>query len=168
MDWLKDFCERYPREVGVPFEIFIEPKLVNERRMEMLRDAGLSSVYMGVQSSERVTGDLYDRKVKNQTIADIAQIYHRLGIKPHFQLIFDDPVSTEADKKALFEMMTPRICLSVHLCTKSKSSRVRIRGDRSYNTTNLGVGTHGNFSEQMKLTWKSILHWTLRAEHQEF
>ena len=47
MDWLKDFCERYPREVGVPFEIFIEPKLVNERRMEMLRDAGLSSVYMG-------------------------------------------------------------------------------------------------------------------------
>ena len=106
MDWLKDFCERYPREVGVPFEIFIEPKLVNERRMEMLRDAGLRNVYMGVQSSERVTGDLYDRKVKNQTIADIAQIYHRLGIKPHFQLIFDDPVSTEADKKALFEMIS--------------------------------------------------------------
>ena len=61
---------------------------------------------MGVQSSERVTGDLYDRKVKNQTIADIAQIYHRLGIKPHFQLIFDDPVSTEADKKALFDMIS--------------------------------------------------------------
>ena len=61
---------------------------------------------MGVQSSERVTGDLYDRKVKNQTIADIAQIYHRLGIKPHFQLIFDDPVSTGVDKKALFDMIS--------------------------------------------------------------
>jgi hypothetical protein len=106
MDWLKDFCERYPRDVGLPFEIFIEPKLVNEHRFEMLRDAGLRNVYMGVQSSERVTGDLYDRKVKNQTIADIAQIYHRLGIKPHFQLIFDDPVSTEADKQALFDMIS--------------------------------------------------------------
>ena len=48
--------------------------------MEMLRDAGLKNVYMGVQSSERVTGNLYDRRVKNQTIADIAEIYHRLGV----------------------------------------------------------------------------------------
>lgn len=105
MGWLEDFCERYPREVGLPFEIFIEPKLVNERRMTMLRDAGLTGVYMGIQSSERVTGHLYDRRVKNQSIEDIANLYHRLGIKPHFQLIFDDPVSTEGDKKALFEMI---------------------------------------------------------------
>jgi hypothetical protein len=60
---------------------------------------------MGVQSSERVTGNLYDRRVKNQTIADIANIYHRLGVKPHFQLIFDDPVSTDEDKQKLFEMI---------------------------------------------------------------
>jgi hypothetical protein len=60
---------------------------------------------MGVQSSERVTDDLYDRRVKNQTIADIAQIFHRLGVKPHFQLIFDDPISTEEDKRALFDMI---------------------------------------------------------------
>jgi hypothetical protein len=106
LDWLQDFCERYPREVGLPFEVFIEPKLVNEERMTMLRDAGLQSVYMGIQSSERVTGHLYDRRVKNQSIEDIAQLYHRLGIKPHFQLIFDDPVSTEGDKAALFEMIS--------------------------------------------------------------
>lgn len=106
MDWLQDFCERFPRDVGLPFEIFIEPKLVNEERFTMLRDAGLQAVYMGVQSSERVTGHLYDRRVKNQSIADIAQLYHKLGVKPHFQLIFDDPVSTEEDKRALFEMVS--------------------------------------------------------------
>jgi radical SAM superfamily enzyme YgiQ (UPF0313 family) len=106
LDWLQDFCERYPREVGLPFEVFIEPKLVNEERMTMLRDAGLTGVYMGIQSSERVTGHLYDRRVKNTSIEEIAQLYHRLGIKPHFQLIFDDPVSTEGDKAALFEMIS--------------------------------------------------------------
>jgi radical SAM superfamily enzyme YgiQ (UPF0313 family) len=106
LEWLKDFCELYPREVGLPFEIFIEPKLVNEERMTMLRDAGLVAVYMGVQSSERVTGHLYDRRVKNQTIGDIAQLYHKLGVKPHFQLIFDDPVSTEEDRKKLFELIS--------------------------------------------------------------
>jgi hypothetical protein len=73
--------------------------------MTMLRDAGMVSVYMGIQSSERVTGHLYDRRVKNQSIEDIAKLYHRLGVKPHFQLIYDDPVSTDADKKALFEMI---------------------------------------------------------------
>lgn len=104
--WLEEFCEIYPREVGLPFEIFIEPKLVNEERMTMLRDAGLVSVYMGIQSSERVTGHLYDRRVKNNTINEIAELYHKLGIKPHFQLIFDDPVSTEEDKKALFDMVS--------------------------------------------------------------
>ncbi len=103
--WLEDFCERFPRDVGLPFEIFIEPKLVNEDRMTMLRDAGMVGVYMGIQSSERVTGHLYDRRVKNQSIEDIAQMYHRLGVKPHFQLIYDDPVSTEDDKRSLFEMI---------------------------------------------------------------
>lgn len=105
-DWLVDFCERYPRDVGLPFEVFIEPKLVNEERMRMLRDAGLVSVYMGVQSSERVTGHLYDRRVKNSTIGDIANLFHKLGIKGHFQLIFDDPVSTQEDKQKLFEMIS--------------------------------------------------------------
>lgn len=105
-DWLEQFCAIYPREVGLPFEIFIEPKLVNAERMTMLRDAGLKSVYMGIQSSERVTGNLYDRRVKNHTVEDIAQLYHNLGIKPHFQLIFDDPVSTEDDRKSLFEMIS--------------------------------------------------------------
>ena len=104
-DWLEEFCEIFPREVGMPFEIFIEPKLVNEERMTRLRDAGLVSVYMGIQASERVTGNLYDRRVKNSSLGDIAELYNRLGIKPHFQLIFDDPVSTEGDKKALFELI---------------------------------------------------------------
>ena len=104
-DWLEEFCEIYPREIGMPFEIFIEPKLVNEERMTRLRDAGLVAVYMGVQASERVTGNLYDRRVKNSSIGDIAELYRRLGIKPHFQLIFDDPVSTEGDKKALFDLI---------------------------------------------------------------
>jgi radical SAM superfamily enzyme YgiQ (UPF0313 family) len=105
-DWLEEFCATYPVEVGLPFEIFIEPKLVNEERMTMLRKAGLVSVYMGIQSSERVTGHLYDRRVKNQTLPEIADLYHRLGIKPHFQLIFDDPVSTDGDRRTLFEMIS--------------------------------------------------------------
>lgn len=104
-DWLAEFCERYKRDVGLPFDIFIEPKLVTEERMRMLRDAGLQAVNMGVQASERVTGHLYDRRVKNSTVADCAAIFHKLGIRGHFQLIFDDPATTEEDHRKLFELI---------------------------------------------------------------
>ena len=104
-EWLDEFCELYPKEVGLPFEVFIEPKLVKEDRVTKLANVGLDGVYMGIQSSERVTGHLYDRRVKNDNIVEIAKLFNRLGIYPHFQLIFDDPVSTEEDKKALFDMV---------------------------------------------------------------
>jgi anaerobic magnesium-protoporphyrin IX monomethyl ester cyclase len=105
-DWFDEFCERYPREIGIPFEIFIEPKLVTEERIRRLKEAGLVSVYMGIQSSDRVTDQLYDRRVKNQTVRDIAQLFHKLGIHPHYQLIFDDPVANEADKRSLFDLVS--------------------------------------------------------------
>jgi anaerobic magnesium-protoporphyrin IX monomethyl ester cyclase len=104
-DWLEEFTTRYARDVGLPFEIFIEPKLVTEERMTKLRDAGLESVNMGVQATERVTGHLYDRRVKNQTVADVANLFHRLGIRGHFQLIFDDPATNADDYGKLFELV---------------------------------------------------------------
>lgn len=103
--YFDEFCERYPREVGVPFEIFVEPKLVTRERMVRLKAAGLAAVYMGIQSSDRVTDHLYDRRVKNQTIEEIAQLLHEVGIKPHYQLIFDDPVSSEEDRRRLFDLV---------------------------------------------------------------
>jgi len=103
--WLAEFCELFPKEIGLPFEIFIEPKLVNRERLTQLKAAGLTGVYMGIQASERVTEDLYDRTVKTQTLADISKLFIELGVKPHYQLIFDDPRSTDGDKQALFDMI---------------------------------------------------------------
>jgi radical SAM superfamily enzyme YgiQ (UPF0313 family) len=104
-EWIERFAELYPKEIGLPFEIFIEPKLVHPERMRLLANAGMVGVYMGIQSSERVTGHLYDRRVKNSSINDIADLFHELGVKPHFQLIWDDPVSDEEDKANLFAMI---------------------------------------------------------------
>jgi hypothetical protein len=38
-------------------------------------------------------------------VSDIADLLKRLGVRPHFQLIFDDPVTTEDDHRRLFEMI---------------------------------------------------------------
>ena len=44
---------------------------------------------------------LWDRQSRTLSL-----VRDRLGIKPHFQLIFDDPVSTEEDRRMLFEMIS--------------------------------------------------------------
>ena len=104
--WLEEFLERFPKEVGLPFDCFMEPQLVNEPKMKAMKKAGLENVYMGVQNAETVNGDLYDRRSSDRRIKELAQIYHRNGINIHYQLIFDDPVASSEDKKALFDLVS--------------------------------------------------------------
>lgn len=104
--WLEEFLERYPKEVGLPFACFLEPQLVFEEKLVKMKAAGLDSVYMGVQNAETVNEGLYDRNSSDKHIKDLAQLYHRTGINIHYQLIFDDPVATSEDKKALFELVS--------------------------------------------------------------
>ena len=104
--WFREFCERWPVEVGLPFEIFIEPKLVTEERMAALRRAGLTGVFMGVQATARVNAGLYDRFNDDENIAEKAELFSRLGIYPRYQLIFDDPETTPDDLRAMFELVS--------------------------------------------------------------
>ncbi|MGV8118376.1 MAG: B12-binding domain-containing radical SAM protein [Candidatus Xenobiia bacterium LiM19] len=104
--WVDEFCERYPREIGLPFEIFTEPKLVKLPYMEKLRKAGLDVVYMGVQNSYRITKELYDRNTAEDTILGAGKIFHDLRIDARYQIIVDDPLSNEEDRETLFDLLT--------------------------------------------------------------
>ncbi len=104
--WLEEFLDRYPREVGLPFDCFLEPQLVTEPKIRALKQAGLQNVFMGVQNAETVNTELYDRKSSDEHIRSLAWIFHRVGVEIHYQLIFDDPVATSEDKKALFDLVS--------------------------------------------------------------
>ncbi len=104
--WVDEFCERYPREIGLPFEMFTEPKLVKRPYIEKLRQSGLEVVYMGVQNSYRITKELYDRNTAEDTILGAGKIFHDLGIDARYQIIVDDPLSNEEDRETLFELLT--------------------------------------------------------------
>jgi radical SAM superfamily enzyme YgiQ (UPF0313 family) len=103
--WIEEFIERYPREVGLPFEAFIEPKLVEPDLFRRLRKAGLSVIYMGVQNTHRVNEEIYDRHVPESKIVESVQLFHEVGIDFRLQVIVDDPMSSEADKQHLFDFL---------------------------------------------------------------
>jgi anaerobic magnesium-protoporphyrin IX monomethyl ester cyclase len=103
--WYEEFIRRYPEEIGLPFEVFIEPRLVGEELFTRLRDCGLDVVYMGIQNTHRVTHELYDRHVTDQKVLECVQLFHRLGLDARYQVILDDVESTWEDKRHLFELL---------------------------------------------------------------
>ncbi|MGM9999155.1 MAG: B12-binding domain-containing radical SAM protein [Candidatus Bruticola sp.] len=104
-DWYEEFARRYPVEIGLPFEVFTEPKLVKKSLFELLRRAGLDAVYMGIQSSCRVNSELYDRSGSDDQLRRCAAIFAELGLDARYHVMMDDKESTWEDKRHLFDLL---------------------------------------------------------------
>lgn len=103
--WVEEFIDRYPREVGLPFEAFIEPKLVEPNLFRRLHGAGLGVIYMGVQNTHRVNSEVYDRHVPESKIVESVELFHKMKIDYRLQVIVDDPMSSDEDKQHLFDFL---------------------------------------------------------------
>jgi radical SAM superfamily enzyme YgiQ (UPF0313 family) len=65
LEWMKKFSSEYKKHINLPFMVRVFPGVIDNEKLMMLREAGLSLVIMGVQSgSDRVNFDIYNRKVK--------------------------------------------------------------------------------------------------------
>lgn len=104
-EWVDEFCVLYKEKVKLPFEFLTDPRVVDEETLRKLRKAGLATVMIGIQNLDRINERLYNRKVSNQRIIEVAQIMRRLGIRPCYQILMDDPVSTSEDKRDFFEFL---------------------------------------------------------------
>jgi len=104
-NWLEEFVDKYPKKIGIPFECFLEPRTVREDYLSKLKNAGLKVVYMGIQNTERINYELYDRPTSNGEVIDAVKILHKLGLDARYQIMLDDPVSSSEDKRDLFKLL---------------------------------------------------------------
>ena len=103
--WIEEFAEKWPARVGIPFEVLVDPRMVTERSLQLLKNAGLRAICMGIQAHERINYEYYNRPIPNAKILECQQIFRKVGIQANLQIIWDDPFSTEEDKDALFHML---------------------------------------------------------------
>lgn len=90
-EWIEEFCEKYPKRIGVPFAGYAHPQTTSKAMLEMLAKAGLRFVSVGIQSgSERIRRDIYDRPTSN---ADYIRFGH-------------DLIETGFDGKVVYDMLT--------------------------------------------------------------
>jgi anaerobic magnesium-protoporphyrin IX monomethyl ester cyclase len=104
--WLTEFCRRYKQEIGLPFAIYSFPRMVDEEKFRMMRDAGLWAVTMGIQSgSERIRRECYERETSNEEILGACRTLARLGIIRNLDFIGDNPYETEADRRETVDLL---------------------------------------------------------------
>jgi len=102
--WINEFCKEY-NKINLPFECHLHPLFVKEGQLSRLKAVGLDTVCIGIQNTERINRYLYNRLGSNQDVLKAADILHRLKFKVCYQTIIDDPLSTENDKKGLFNLL---------------------------------------------------------------
>jgi len=105
-EWVVKFCKMYKEKIGIPFECLIHPHLLKEDILFMLKDAGLIKVQVGIESaSESEMTEIFKRAPGNKQIMKFAEMNKELKIEVVYDVIIDNPLATEEDKKALFDFL---------------------------------------------------------------
>jgi radical SAM superfamily enzyme YgiQ (UPF0313 family) len=85
--WLREFAPRYKREVGLPFWCYTYPTTTHKEDLLLLKDAGLRSITMGVQSGSEDVLNGYNRPVAREKSIEAARLIVECGIDGFFDLI---------------------------------------------------------------------------------
>lgn len=105
-DWLAEFAERFPAEVGLPFRVLMHAKTLNRERIGQLARAGCTQIYCGIES-----GDFDFRKqVLNKSCSDADIInttawIREAGIKASAFVMWNMPGETRAQAEKTLAMI---------------------------------------------------------------
>lgn len=80
--WVARFCELYKAEFGYPFGCFIRAEASDRETFQIMADAGLKLIYMGVESgNEHLRKNVMNRKVDDSRIIQACRDAQAAGIQ---------------------------------------------------------------------------------------
>lgn len=97
-EYLRDFCKSYKEKVNKPFKILSIPIYISVEKLELLKNAGLAWITLGLQSgSDRILKEVYKRKSFKRDFLEGAKVINSLKLGALYDVITDNPFETEAD-----------------------------------------------------------------------
>lgn len=103
--WLREFAPRYKAEVDLPFWCYTYPRTTRKDEILMLKDAGLASIGMGIQSGSRDVLAEYNRPVPIEMSIKAARDVIDCGITGTFELITRGEFETEETCRETFNFL---------------------------------------------------------------
>ncbi|MFA6112222.1 MAG: radical SAM protein, partial [Candidatus Latescibacterota bacterium] len=95
------FCRLYRERIGVPFKCNVHPNNLSEEKIDLLVEAGLVSVEMGIESgSARINREVYTRPHSAASLSRVADLLahkHRGKVVSYYDVIMDNPWETHED-----------------------------------------------------------------------
>ena len=99
VDELREFSKEFPRQVGLPFECVASPLHITPEKMDLLVNAGLWRIRMGVESgSERTKREVYRRSISNEAVMRAANIISRYPqVVAYYFFVIGNPYEQRKD-----------------------------------------------------------------------
>ena len=104
--WLGEFEALYPREIGLPFKVQYNPRLIKAESVRRLKKCGLHRIKFGIEAgADRIRNQVFRRPGKNQELIKLAQAIAKFDVKIRYDLIIDNPYDTEETLKETIDLL---------------------------------------------------------------
>jgi anaerobic magnesium-protoporphyrin IX monomethyl ester cyclase len=106
LTWLEEFRTLYKKDVGLPFVCYLFPMSGLKERIPVLKDAGLVSTVLALQSgSEMINKEVFKRKFNRDVYLESAELLHAEGITIYTDVITYNPFETEQDLQKTLDVL---------------------------------------------------------------
>jgi len=96
IEWIREFCKRYKKEIGLPFEIINHFYFATEDRIKLLSDAGCYMMEFGLQSaSKRVREGICNRYTSNDMVKRAIGLCKKYRVQTMVEIILGLPSETD-------------------------------------------------------------------------
>jgi radical SAM superfamily enzyme YgiQ (UPF0313 family) len=104
--WLSEFEALYPKEIGLPFKVQYNPKLIKAESIRRLKKCGLHRIKFGIEAgTDRIRNQVFRRPGKNRELLKLAHEISQFGVKIRYDLIIDNPYDTEETLKETIDLL---------------------------------------------------------------
>jgi len=81
-NWLVEFCEKYKKEINLPFICNVRADLMTDEIAKNLKSANCILVYMGIETGdEKMRREVLDRNMTDEQILNACRMIKKQGIK---------------------------------------------------------------------------------------
>ena len=97
-DWLEEFCERYPKEVGLPFDVILMANMTTEHHIKLLASAGCVYARIAFEAAnDYVRNAIFKKHTTRQQLVDASGWIRKHGIRLGSLNILGGPGGTIED-----------------------------------------------------------------------
>jgi len=102
---IETFAQQYKEHINIPFLISISPKMVDERKLKLLKDAGCIHTSIGIETGNyQIRKDILKRNVTDDEIRKTYNIVNKLEINTSSFNMIGLPTETREDVFKTIEM----------------------------------------------------------------